>query len=96
MKPAPGEHISSNSPFLLLTEPTHGLALVAQPALAAMSRLSWENRARTVAWLATGNKQRVRFLERKPERGAGRIARNAEREAERLARGANAAPTEAR
>ena len=66
---------------------THGLALVAQPALAAMSRLSRENRAGTLARVAAWNKRQVRLLERKAERGAGRIARITEREAERLARG---------
>jgi hypothetical protein len=60
-----------------------------------MSRLSRENRATTLARLAAWNKGQVRLLERKAERGAGRIARNAEREAERLARGAKAVPPEA-
>ena len=55
--------------------------------LAAMSRLSRENRARTLARLAAWNKRQVRLLERQAEREAGRIARHAEREAERLARG---------
>ena len=56
--------------------------------LAAMSRLSRENRARPFARLAAWNKRQVRLLERKAGQGAGRIARNAEREAGRLARGA--------
>jgi hypothetical protein len=63
--------------------------------LAAMSRLSRENRARTLARLAAWNKRQVRLLEQS-QRRAGRIARNAEREAERLAREAKAAPPEAR
>ena len=46
--------------------------------LAAMSRLSRENRARALARLAAWNKRQVRLLERKAEPGAGRIARSAE------------------
>jgi hypothetical protein len=65
-------------------------------ALAALGRLSQENRARTLARLAAWNKRQFQLLEREAGREARRLEHEAERQAKRLVRKPKSALTQSR
>ena len=65
-------------------------------ALAALGRLSQENRSRILARLTAWNKRQFQLLERKAGREARRLEHKAERQVRRLARKPKSALTQSR